>query len=469
MIQKNDEYIITIESMGSEGEGIGRVDGYPLFVKDGVDGDKVKVKVIKTKKTYGYARLVEVLEPSPFRTMPRCGIARQCGGCQLQQVSYEKQLAYKEDKVKNCLTRIGGFKVASVLEKETSLPGAIQLEPIVGMEEPYYYRNKAQFPVGINKEGHVSTGFYAARTHSIIETTDCLIQAKENNELLTVVRDFLEEYHISIYDEISHKGLVRHILTRVGFSTKEIMVCLVINGDSLPHKEVLIERLSKIPHMTSICININTEKTNVILGDKVKTLWGQPYITDFIGDVKFRISPLSFFQVNPLQTLKLYQQALDYADLQGDEIVWDLYCGIGTISLFLARKAKQVYGVEIVPQAIEDAKINAELNGIENAQFYVGAAEEIVPQKYKEEGIYADVIMIDPPRKGCVQSLLDTIVAMAPKKVVYVSCDPATLARDLKYLAEHGYEVKKARPVDMFGHSPHVETVALLSKLQTEV
>lgn len=468
MIQKNDEYIITIESMGSEGEGIGRVDGYPLFVKDGAPGDTIKVKVIKTKKTYGYGRLVEVLEPSPFRMIPKCGVAKQCGGCQLQHVSYKQQLAYKEEKVKSCLERIGGFSVVPSEGNEDKVPGAIMLETIIGMEEPYYYRNKAQFPIGYNKENHVVTGFYAARTHSIIETTDCLIQASENKELLTIVRDFLEEFHISVYDEKSHKGLVRHILTRVGFSTKEIMVCLVINGETIPHKEVLIKRLTKVPHMTSICLNSNREKTNVILGNKVTTLWGQPYITDYIGDIKFHISPLSFFQVNPVQTLKLYQQALEYASLQGDEVVWDLYCGIGTISLFLAQKANQVYGVEIVPQAIADAKTNAKINGILNAEFYVGAAEDVVPKKYKEEGIRADVIVVDPPRKGCAESLLDTIVAMAPNKVVYVSCDPATLARDLKYMAGQGYVVEKARPVDMFPHSTHVETVVLMTKCASE-
>ena len=466
MIQKNDEYIVTIESMGSEGEGIARIDGYALFIKDAIDGDKAKVKVIKTKKTYGYARVIEILEPSKHRVNARCNIARQCGGCQLQHVSYEKQLAYKEDKVKNCLTRIGGFTVTSIEEEKNFKEGTILLEPIIGMEEPYYYRNKAQFPVGVNKEGRIATGFYAARTHSIIETTNCLIQAKENNELLTIVMDFLKEYHISVYDENSHEGLVRHVLTRVGFKTKEIMVCLIINGDNLPYADVLVKRLTKVPNMKSICININKEKTNVILGDKVKTLWGQAYITDYIGNVKFHISPLSFFQVNPVQTLKLYEQALEYADLKGDEMVWDLYCGIGTISLFLAQKAKMVYGVEIVPQAIEDAKKNAKLNEINNAEFYVGAAEEVVPKKYKEEGIYADVIVVDPPRKGCAESLLDTIVAMSPRKVVYVSCDPATLARDLKYLSERGYEVKKARPVDMFGHSSHVETVCLLTKAE---
>ncbi len=461
MIQKNDEYTIVIESMGSEGEGIGRVDGYPLFVKDAVEGDTVKVKVLKTKKSYGYARLLEIVNPSEHRSSPRCHVARQCGGCQLQHVSYEKQLAFKEEKVKNCLQRIGGFQVAKA---EVAKDGDIIMEPVIGMTEPYYYRNKAQFPVGLDKEGNLVTGFYAARSHSIIGNTDCLIQAKENNEILAIILTFLKEFHISSYDETRHEGLVRHILTRVGFATKEVMVCIVINGYDLPKKDILIERLCKIPHMTSICLNINREKTNVILGDTVKTIWGEDYITDYIGEVKFHISALSFYQVNPEQTLKLYSQALEYADLQGNEIVWDLYCGIGTISLFLAGKAKQVYGVEIVPQAIEDARNNARLNGITNAEFYVGAAEDVVPKLYKEQGIKADVIVVDPPRKGCASTLLDTIVAMAPAKVVYVSCDPATLARDLKYLAENNYEVKKARPVDMFGHSAHVETVVLLSQ-----
>lgn len=464
MIQKNDELIITIDSMGAEGEGIGHMDGYTLFVKDAVEGDKVLVKVMKAKKSYGYARMLKLIESSIYRTEPRCGIARQCGGCQLQHVSYEKQLLYKEDKVRNCLMRIGGFEVVPDGETETINPDTIKMEPIIGMEEPYYYRNKTQFPVGMNKEGRVVTGFYAARSHSIIETTDCMIQARENKELLTIVRDFLKEFQISTYDETAHKGLVRHILTRVGFKTGEIMVCLIINGNKLPYEEVLVERLSQVPNMTSICLNINKEKTNVILGDKVCTLWGKSYITDYIGDIKFHISPLSFFQVNPMQTEKLYEQVAEYAKLTGEETLWDLYCGIGTISLFLANKVKQVYGVEIVPQAIEDAKNNSTINGINNAEFYVGAAEEIVPRKYREEGIHADVIVVDPPRKGCAQSLLDTIVAMEPARVVYVSCDPATLARDLKYLAEHGYQPKKARPVDMFGQSSHVETVVLLEK-----
>lgn len=468
MVQKNEEFIVTIESMGSEGEGIGRIDGYALFVKDAIVGDVVKVKVMKAKKKYAYARLMEVVEPSKERIIPPCSIARQCGGCQIQQMQYAKQLEYKHDKVKNCLERIGGFHVVmeGECEGEVADKKTIVMETPLGMDNPYYYRNKAQFPVGRNKEGKVITGFYAARTHSIIETTTCYIQAKENDEVLQLVRDFMTEYEITTYDEESHQGLVRHILTRVGYVTKEIMVCIIINGLELPHADVLVERLQQIKGMTSICLNINKEKTNVILGRECKTLWGQSYITDYIGDVKFQISPLSFYQVNPVQTKALYSQALHYAELTGKEIVWDMYCGIGTISLFLAKLAKAVYGVEIVPQAIEDARQNARINNIQNATFYVGAAEEVVPKLYQEEGLYADVVVVDPPRKGCDETLLNTLVEMQPKRIVYVSCDPATLARDLKYLSEHGYDVKKARAVDMFPNSVHVETVCLLSKVE---
>lgn len=450
-IKKNDQVEITIEDIGSEGEGIGKYEGYTLFVKDTVMGDRALVQVMKTGKTYGYARLVKLIKPSEFRVEPRCPIAAKCGGCQLQHVDYLKQLEYKENKVRNCLSRIGGFR-------------DINMEPISGMEEPYYYRNKSQFPVGKNKDGKVVIGFYAGRTHSIIDTEHCYIGSKVNVDILQIMRSFINQYGIEPYEEETNQGLLRHILTRVGYSTGEIMVCLVINGTVLPHKDELIKDLLKIEGMKSICLNVNKEKTNVILGDRVIPLWGEPYITDRIGEVSYQISPLSFYQVNPVQTKKLYDIALEYAELNGDEVVWDLYCGIGTISLFLAQRAKQVYGVEIIPQAIEDAKKNASINGIENAEFFVGAAEEVLPRKYKEDKIYADVIVVDPPRKGCEQSLLDTILTMAPKRVVYVSCDPATLARDLKYLCEKDYELVKVRAVDQFGHSVHVETVCLMSR-----
>lgn len=459
-INKNDEFELEIDDIGTEGEGIAHIDGYALFIKDAIPGDVVRTKVIKAKKNYGYGRLIEIVKPSKDRVEPVCPVARQCGGCQIQHLSYDAQLAYKENKIKNCLVRLGKFPKEQIDEI---------MEPLMGMEEPYHYRNKAQFPVGRNKDGELVTGFYASRTHSIIPATNCAIQDKRNEEILNTVLVFMKEFGIEPYDEVTHTGLVRHILTRVGYHTGEIMVCLVLNGKSLPHQDVFVERLAKIDGMKSISINVNREKTNVILGNKVKTLWGADYIVDSIGTIKYQISPLSFYQVNPLQTQKLYQTALDYAGLTDNEIVWDLYCGIGTISLFLAKQAKMVYGVEIVPEAIADANRNKEFNQIENVEFFVGASETVLPEKYRESGgkMSADVIVVDPPRKGCDVSLLQTILDMGPERVVYVSCDPATLARDLRFLCDGGYELKKVRGCDMFGHSGHVETVVLMSKENT--
>lgn len=447
--QKNDIVTITIEDMGHDGEGIGKIDGYPFFVKDAVIGDKIEAKVMKAKKNYAYARLMRLLEPSPFRVETRCAYARQCGGCQIQALSYEEQLRFKENKVRNHLMRIGGFS-------------DVPIQEVIGMEEPFFYRNKAQFPVGRDKEGNIIAGFYASRTHTIINNRKCYLGVDVNEEILNKVIDYINACNIEPYDETTGKGLVRHVLIRYGFASKEIMVCLVVNGNRLPKAEVLIDSLRELEGMTSITININKKHTNVILGEEIRLLWGQTYITDSIGEVKFQISPLSFYQVNPVQTKKLYERALEYAGLTGAETVWDLYCGIGTISLFLAQKAKQVYGVEIVPQAIEDARKNAELNGIQNASFYVGKAEEVLPEKYEQDGIYADVIVVDPPRKGCEESLLCTMVEMGPKRIVYVSCDSATLARDVKWLGEHGYEMERVTVVDQFGMTVHVETVALL-------
>ncbi|MBS6956403.1 MAG: 23S rRNA (uracil(1939)-C(5))-methyltransferase RlmD [Enterocloster asparagiformis] len=463
-MKKNDVFTVTIEDMSEDGAGLGRVDGYIWFIKDTVIGDVVKAGVMKMKKTYGFARLVEVLEPSPQRVAPRCPVARQCGGCQLQMMDYEAQLKFKERKVYNNLKRIGGLENLLLPDEAVGEIGGefVRMEPIMGMEEPWRYRNKAQFPFGMSKDGRVITGFYAGRTHSIIENEDCLLGVEENREILGIVREFMEEFGIKPYDEERHCGLVRHCLIRKGFATGEIMVCLVINGRNVPRAEALVERLQRVAGMTSISLNVNTEKTNVILGSEVVNLWGPGYITDYIGGVKYQISPLSFYQVNPAQTVKLYGTALEYAGLTGEETVWDLYCGIGTISLFLAQKAKKVYGVEIVPQAIEDARRNAAINGIENVEFFVGKAEEVLPREYEEKKAYADVIVVDPPRKGCDQVCLDTIVAMAPKRVVYVSCDSATLGRDVKYLRGMGYEVKRVRGCDMFGGTGHVETVMLL-------
>lgn len=455
-MQKNDELILKIEDMGVDGAGIGKADGMTFFVKDAVIGDVVRAKVMKLKKTYGYARLMELLEASPDRVEPKCPYYRQCGGCQIQALSYEKQLEFKERKVRNNLERIGGFS-------------EIPMEPIVGMEESYHYRNKAQFPVGTDKDGHIVTGFYAGRTHTIIPNRDCALGLPANREILDLVIDFMEKYHVSAYDEKTGKGLVRHVLIRCGFTSQEKMVCLIINGKSLPHSEKLVEALREIDGMTSISINCNTGRTNVILGRKTIVLWGQEYITDQIGEISYEISPVSFYQVNPVQTEKLYGLALEYADLHGEETVWDLYCGIGTISLFLAQKAKQVYGVEIIPQAIENAKRNAVKNGIENAEFFVGKSEEVLPEFYEKEAAagrkaHADVIVVDPPRKGCDEKLLETIVKMAPDRVVYVSCDSATLARDLKILCENGYELKRARAVDQFCHTVHTESVCLMER-----
>ena len=449
--RKNDLVTLEIEDCGIDGEGIGKADGFTVFVKDAVIGDTVTAKIIKAKKNYGYGRLMEVLKPSPYRVKPKCEFARQCGGCQLQALSYDQQLVFKTNKVKGHLERIGGF---------TDIP----MEPIIGMDELFHYRNKAQFPVGRNKEGKIVTGFYAGRTHNIIENRDCALGVAENKEVLDRVIAHMEKYEIEPYNEATGKGLVRHVLIRYGYFTKEVMVCLILNGNKIPKEELLVKSLCEIPGMTSITINVNKKRSNVILGEEICLLWGQEYITDRIGDISYQISPLSFYQVNPMQTQKLYAKALEYADLHGQETVWDLYCGIGTISLFLAQKAKFVRGVEIVPAAIENAKENAKLNGLENTEFFVGKAEEVLPREYKKNGVYADVIVVDPPRKGCDETLLETMIEMNPERIVYVSCDSATLARDLKYLCERGYELRKVCPVDQFGMTVHVETVVLLSK-----
>ena len=466
--KKNDILTVTIEDIGNDGEGIGKVDGYTLFVKDAVIGDVVSCKIMKAKKNYAYAKLEKIIKPSTFRVEPVCQYHKQCGGCQIQAMSYEAQLDFKQNKVKNNLIRIGGFA-------ETFIDCV--MEPMVGMENPYHYRNKAQFPVGSDKNGNPITGFYAGRTHTIIANTDCALGVKENQIVLETVLSFMKENHVPAYDETTGKGLIRHVLIRKGFTSGEIMVCLVINGKKLPKQEKLVETLTKIKGMTSVSISINTERTNVIMGQAIETLWGKDKISDTIHirntsdftltgkGITFQISPLSFYQVNPVQTEKLYSLALEYADLTGEETVWDLYCGIGTISLFLAGKAKTVYGVEIVPQAIEDARENARLNGIENAEFFVGKAEEVLPNKYEKEGITADVIVVDPPRKGCDEACLSTILKMQPKRVVYVSCDSATLARDLKVLCDGGYEVERVRGVDQFGGTVHVETVCCLQRV----
>ena len=472
-MQKNDIIELEITDMGVGGEGIGRAAGLTFFVKDALIGDVITARITKLKKTYGYARLESLLRPSASRCEPRCPQHRRCGGCQIQAMSYEAQLSFKQNKVRGNLIRLGGF-AADFVDRI--------MEPIVGMAEPYRYRNKAQFPIGTDRDGQPIAGFYAARTHSIIPVEDCLLGVGENKVILDAILDYMRAEHISAYDETTGKGLIRHVLIRYGFASKELMAALVINGTRLPHQEALIQRLTQIPGMKSISVNCNRENTNVILGEETICIWGTPYITDDIHlcdcsderfiqtdqAVTFQISPQSFYQVNPVQTEKLYSLALDYAGLTGAESVWDLYCGIGTISLFLAQKAGQVYGVEIVPQAIEDARRNAALNGITNAQFFVGKAEEVLPGFYEksadDEMSHPDVIVVDPPRKGCDAACLDTMLKMQPERIVYVSCDSATLARDLRVLCDGGYELRRVRAVDQFAHTVHVETVVLLSK-----
>ncbi len=459
-MKKNDEFELTITDISVDGAGIGKANSLTFFVKDTVPGDKILAHVTKMKKNYGFAKCMKVLEPSPDRVDPVCPISKQCGGCSLQQLSYEKQLEFKRNKVKNNLIRIGGF---SQEEMEALV------ENTVGMESPYRYRNKAQFPIGKDGDGNLVAGFFASRTHYLIPTEDCYLGAEENKDILQLVLQWMQEEHIEPYDEKNHTGLVRHVLIRKGFHTGEWMVCLIVNAKTLSNGKTtsFVEKLKDFPGMKSISYNVNTEKTNVILGKETVTIWGNPVISDYIGDLRFEISPQSFYQVNAEQTEKLYGAALDFADLHGQETVWDLYCGIGTISLFLAKKAKKVYGVEIVPQAIEDAKKNAKNNGIDNVEFFVGKSEEVYPEYVKQhpqEG-RAEVIVVDPPRKGCEEALLSMMCEMTPEKIVYVSCDSATLARDLKFLCENGYSLKKVRPVDMFGNTNHVETVVLLTRV----
>lgn len=472
--EKNDMVTVTIEDVGMEGEGIGKIDGFPLFIKDAVVGDTVEAKIIKSKKNYAYARVEKVVTPSPFRVEPPCKSHRQCGGCQIQALSYDRQLVFKQDKVRNNLLRIGGFSEAEVDRV---------MEPVVGMENPLRYRNKAQYPFGTDRQGNPITGFYAGRTHSIISNTECYLGREENREILQTILDYMKEYHVNAYDEETGKGLIRHALIRTGFYTGEIMVCLVINYKGkqesyLPRQDKLLEKLALIKGMTSVSVSINTERTNVIMGKEIHTIWGSDTITDKIRvrdtgkedmpytgeELTFSISPLSFYQVNPMQTEKLYSLALEYAGLTGKESVWDLYCGIGTISLFMALRAKEVYGVEIIPQAIDDARQNAVRNHIANAEFFVGKAEEVLPAVYEKEESHPDVIVVDPPRKGCDEKCLDTMLKMAPSRIVYVSCDSATLARDLKLLCAGGYRLERVRPVDQFAHTVHVETVVLLSQ-----
>ncbi len=462
VLEKNKNYIIEITGMTHEGQGVGRINGLAVFVDGVLEGEQAEIKIIKVNKSYAVGKLINLLKSSPDRTTPFCSAYKRCGGCSLQHMDYKAQLAFKTKLVRDNLERIGGLS-------------GVVVHDTIGMDTPLNYRNKAQFPVAVVK-GSVITGFYAPRSHDVIESEECGIQDMISDRIRKIVGSFIAEKGISVYDERTGKGLVRHIMTRVGFNTGEVMVVLVINGSSLPHVDELVQLLTqngvsggislsgsgKIGEIKSIYLNANTKNTNVILGDRNILLYGSETITDTIGKYKFKISPHSFFQVNPVQTEVLYGKALEYAGLTGTETVFDLYCGIGTISLFLSEKAAKVIGVEVVEAAINDARENARINGVENAEFFVGEVEKVVPELYAK-GLRADVVVLDPPRKGCDESLLQLLAEMQPDRIVYVSCNPSTLARDLKFLAGHGFNLEEAQPVDMFSWSGHVESIVLMT------
>jgi 23S rRNA (uracil1939-C5)-methyltransferase len=447
-VEKNKEYVVDVHGMGYEGEGVSKIDNFTVFIPGALENEKVKIRIVKVNKNFGFGKLMEVLEPSPDRAKPECGIYKRCGGCQLQHLSYGAQLKFKKNRVEDCLRRIG------------KLEGFI-LHDTIGMDNPYRYRNKVQIPVG-SRDGKAAIGFYAQRSHDIIDMDSCLIQNETADRVIGIVRGWVDRHNIEAYDELQNSGTLRNIMVREGFRTGEVMVVMVTRTKQLFHREELVAALKiGIPGLKSVIQNINPKQTNVILTDECVTLWGSDTISDYIGEFRFNISPLSFFQVNPIQTEVLYSKALEYAGLTGNETVFDAYCGTGTITLFLSKKAKKVYGVEIVPQAIENARINAEQNGVENAEFIVGEAEKVIPDLIKQ-GVKADVVVVDPPRKGCGIELLEAIAGIAPKRIVYVSCDPGTLARDLGILKDLGYETKEVQPVDMFPMTGHVEAVTLL-------
>ncbi len=472
-MKKNDLVELNITDLSDDGMGIGRAMGTVLFVQNAFPGDRIEALILKLKKNYGFAKLVRILEPSASRIDSECPVCTKCGGCSLSCMTYESQLRFKQKKVFDCMNRIGGLNISE---------NNPVLRDIIGMDDAKNYRNKAQYPVGTSKEGRVVTGFYGFHSHNVIPSEGCMLQHKINVPIMRTVRDFIEENGLTVYNEATGKGLVRHVLTRVGFATHEVMVCIVINGESLSKRNCGKDELASSLadqcreavstysdgsySLKSFTLNVNKDNTNVVLGRKLIPVLGDPFIHDFIGEVRFRISPLSFFQVNPKMTKRLYDIALEFAGLTGNETVFDLYCGIGTISLFLAKMAAKVIGIEIVPDAIRDAKENAKLNGITNAEFLCGAAEDVFPDLYEKRGdeVKADVVVVDPPRKGCDQKLLETIVTMLPQRIVYVSCDPATLARDIAFLAGHTYSVMAIQPVDQFPATVHVECVVLLSK-----
>ena len=454
MVEKNKEYTLDIISQGYEGEGIAKInDTFPIFIEGALKGEKVNARIVKSKKNFAYAKLIEVLEPSNERCEAKCSINKRCGGCKLQHSTYKEQLNFKFERVKDCISKIG------------KLDDSIVKFPL-GMEEPWRYRNKVQLPIGM-VNGELKIGFFAPRSHEIIDMENCLIQDEIADKVVELTRQWIKKHNIKPYNidgKYDETGILRHIMIRRGFTTNEVMVVLVTNGRKLPNKEEFVKLIvDNIPGIKSIVQNVNSNPTNVILGQECITLWGEPIISDYIGEFKFNISPLSFFQVNPIQTEVLYGKALEYAGLTGNETVFDAYCGTGTITLFLSQRAKKVYGVEIIPQAIENANINARENNVDNVEFFVGESEVVIPDLINK-GVKADIVVVDPPRKGCDVKLLNAITNIDAERIVYVSCDPSTLARDLAILEENGYKTLEVQPVDMFPQTAHIENVALLIK-----
>lgn len=448
MIKKNEEYITKIIDYGMDGEGITKIDDFTIFVPNAMKNEKVRILIIKVQKNYGYGKLLEIIEKSQYRVTPDCTTYNRCGGCEMRHIDYDETLNIKQEKVQNLINK--------------NLKQKVKVEKTVGMGNPYNYRDKAIYPVGLNKQNEVTVGVYAKRTHEIVQIQNCLIQSEISQKIAFSIQKFIIEKQIPVYNESTNEGLFRHIVIRIGVRTHEIMCVLVINGKKIPYEQELVEMLVKTYNVKTIVKNINTKNTNVILGSENIMLHGDGYIYDVLGDYTFKISTMSFYQVNPVQTELLYNEAIEMANLQKDEILFDLYCGIGTIGIFASKYVKKVYGIEIVEDAIKDAKENAKINNVNNIEFLTGDVEKTFTSLMEKKQIYPDVVFVDPPRKGLDETTIKNIFAVEPKKIIYISCNPATLARDLAKFEEK-YEIKKIQPVDMFPFSTHIETVTVLT------
>ena len=449
IVKKNEEYIVDIIDNGYEGEGIAKIDNFTIFIPGAIKSEKVKILIVKVTSSHAFGKILEIIKTSESRNANiDCDTYKRCGGCNLRHIKYKDTLKLKRNIVQNLVNK--------------TLKTKIEVKDTIGMENPYNYRNKAQYPIGVNKDGKAIIGVFANRTHEVIEFDNCFIQNKESQEIAKFICDFVNQKNISVYNEKIGKGILRHIVIKIGLKTDEIMCILVINGKNFKEEKELVDDLvGKFPKIKTIVKNINTKNTNVILGNENVNLYGDGYICDKLGDYIFKISPLSFYQINPVQTEKLYNLAIEGASLTGKEIVFDLYCGIGTIGIYMAKHAKKVYGIEIVEQAIEDAKENCKINNIENAEYYAGDTQKLLIDLIKNKDIKPDVIVVDPPRKGLDNVTIENIINIKPKKVIYISCNPATLMRDLSKL-EETYDIKKIQPVDMFPFTSHCEVVTTL-------